>query len=197
VHTIRPGNAALLIIDVQRGLFKKSTPIYQAERLLENINSIVDRAHHAGMQVFYVQHSDKKTLVKGTENWRLHPALHPQERDCIVPKCHVSAFHDTELQDELDSRGIGGLLVAGLVTYACVRATCIDAVRRGFRVILVADGHSNYSKHALEVIHHWNEKLRARGVDVLPTSEIRFDKVRNAYSAASATTDSAAVKGHR
>ena len=174
VHARRPGNQALLVIDVQQGLFRKATPIYQAEKLLENINSLVDRAHEAGVQVFYVQHSDKKSLVRGTDDWRLHPGLRPQEQDCIVPKRHVSAFQDTGLQEELDARGIGNLVMTGLVTYACVRATCIDAARRGYRVILAADGHSNYSKHAARVIEDWNKKLGVQSIDLKSTSEIEF-----------------------
>ena len=35
---------ALLVIDVQQGLFKKSAPIYMADRLLENINALANRA---------------------------------------------------------------------------------------------------------------------------------------------------------
>jgi nicotinamidase-related amidase len=38
-------NMALLVIDVQQGLFKKKTPIYKADELLQNIISLVDRAH--------------------------------------------------------------------------------------------------------------------------------------------------------
>jgi nicotinamidase-related amidase len=174
----RPNDVALLIIDVQMGLFKKSTPIYQAERLLQNINTLVGRAHQAGVPVFYVQHSDKKTLVKGSDSWQLHPELHPLEEDCIVPKCHVSAFEQTILQDALTSKAIGTLVVTGLVTYACVRATCIDAMKRGYRVVLVGDGHSNHSRHALQVVRDWNKKLRARGIDVQSTSEIGFSQVR-------------------
>jgi len=44
--------AALLIIDVQNGLFRKSSPIYQAESLLKNINTLVARADWAGAPVF-------------------------------------------------------------------------------------------------------------------------------------------------
>jgi hypothetical protein len=38
---------ALLVIDVQRDLFRKSHPIYRADELLNNINSLVERAHQA------------------------------------------------------------------------------------------------------------------------------------------------------
>jgi nicotinamidase-related amidase len=38
---------ALLIIDVQQGLFKK--PTYKADELLHNINALIDRAHRGGV----------------------------------------------------------------------------------------------------------------------------------------------------
>jgi nicotinamidase-related amidase len=60
---------ALLVIDVQRGLFEKSTPVYQADELLKNISALVDRAHRAGAAVFYVQHSDQRDLRAGSEGW--------------------------------------------------------------------------------------------------------------------------------
>ncbi|MEW6367725.1 MAG: isochorismatase family protein [Acidobacteriota bacterium] len=61
----------------------------------------------------------------------------------------------------MDSRGIGSLVVTGLVTYACVRATCMGAKKLGYRVILARDGHSNYSKHAAQVIEDWIRELGA------------------------------------
>jgi hypothetical protein len=38
---------ALLVIDVQKGLFEHETPIYEADRLLANIQMLIDRAHAA------------------------------------------------------------------------------------------------------------------------------------------------------
>jgi nicotinamidase-related amidase len=73
-------NIALLVIDVQQGLFEKSTPIYKADELLENITTLVDRAHLGGAPVIYVQHSAAKHLVKGSAEWQLHPQLNPRER---------------------------------------------------------------------------------------------------------------------
>jgi len=44
-------NTALLIIDVQRDLFEKSTPVYRGDLVLKNINTLVDRAHAANTTV--------------------------------------------------------------------------------------------------------------------------------------------------
>ncbi|MFZ2414275.1 MAG: isochorismatase family protein, partial [Candidatus Cryosericum sp.] len=66
-------STTLLVIDVQRGLFEKSTPVYQGDLVLKNINALVDRAHAAGAPVFYVQHSTKTTLIEDSDAWQLHP----------------------------------------------------------------------------------------------------------------------------
>ena len=165
---------ALLIIDVQQGLFSKSTPIYKADEFLKNIRRLVDRAHRAGAPVFYVQHSDKRALVKGSDDWQLHPDLHPLDTDHIVHKQHGNAFEDTNLGQELKARSIGCLVVTGLVTHGCVRATCLGAKELGYRVILAEDGHSNFSKQAAKLIKEWNQKLSEKMIELKSTHEIKF-----------------------
>ena len=165
---------ALLIIDVQQGLFERPTPIYKADALLKNIGTLVDCAHRAGAPVFYVQHSDKRFLVKGSDDWQLHPDLHPLDTDRIIHKQHGSAFKDTDLGQALKSRNVKSLVVAGLVTHGCVRATCLDAKRLGYRVILAQDGHSNFSQQAAKLIEEWNQKLNAKMIELKSTREIKF-----------------------
>ncbi|MFA4953844.1 MAG: isochorismatase family protein [Patescibacteria group bacterium] len=107
-------NTALLIIDVQRDLFEKSTPVYRGDLLLKNINALVDRAHAAGAPVFYVQHSTKTTLIQGSRGWQLHPALKPRKTDHFIRKHHGNAFEDTPLKIELDALHVSKVVVVGL-----------------------------------------------------------------------------------
>lgn len=164
---------ALLVIDVQQGLFGKSTPIYQAETLLKNINTLVERAHQADVPVVYVQHADK-TLPEGSDVWQLHPQLFPQPQDLHIHKHHGNAFEDTPLGEELQKRGVTRVVVTGLVTHGCVRVTSLGAKEAGYEVTLVGDAHSSYHKQAAEVIAEWNQKLAAQGVEVRTTEEISF-----------------------
>jgi nicotinamidase-related amidase len=168
-------NSALLVIDVQQGLFRKSAPIHQAEQLLKNINALVDRAHRTRTPVFFLQHSGRNILLQGSDDWKLHPQLHLLDIDCIIPKQHGDAFEETTLKEELSSRNIDSLVIMGLVTQGCVRATCIGAKKLGYKVILVKDGHSNYHKHAAQFIEEWNQKLSAGTVELQSTREIEFD----------------------
>jgi nicotinamidase-related amidase len=165
----------LLVIDVQKGLFRRPTPVYNAQPLLENISTLIERARDADVPVFYIQHANKSLLVEGTDDWQLHPQLQPLNGDCVIHKRHGSAFKGTSLREELETRNIGWLVVTGLVTRGCVRATCIDAKKHGYNVVLVKDGHSSYHRQAARLVEEWNEKLRGDGVVELRTArEIYF-----------------------
>jgi nicotinamidase-related amidase len=169
---IDPGSAALLIIDVQRALFARPTPIYAAAQLIGNINALIDVWHSAGGLIVYIQHSNDKMLVRDTPGWELHPDLSIVRPSELIHKRHGNAFEGTYLQDVLASRGIRQVVIAGLVTHGCIRATCLGARRLGYRTILVEDGHSNYSKGAGSLIEDWNWKLAGDGVELAATARI-------------------------
>ena len=167
-------NLALLVIDVQKGLFHRAHPIYKAEELLENINNLVDRSHENGVPIYFIQHANKSSLIEGSEAWELHPEIQPEDTDAIIHKRYGSAFQDTPLGGELTEKSVGKIVVTGLVTHGCVRATCLDALRLGYKVILVADGHSNFNKNATKYIKKWNKVLQRNGAELLMTEEVQF-----------------------
>ena len=167
-------SAALLIIDVQRALFERKTPIYRDAELLHNINLVIDKAHDAGAPVIFVQHVNKSFLVEGSDGWQLHSSLTPASSDLVMQKHHGSALQDTSLHQQLQSREINTLVVTGLVTQGCVKATCEAAKMQGYRVILVEDGHSNYHKDAARLVVEWNRKLSEGGIELCAAEDINF-----------------------
>jgi nicotinamidase-related amidase len=170
------GKPALLIIDVQRDLFAKTLPIYDEERLLANISLLEDKAHAAKVPVFWVQHCSEKSLVEGTDGWKLHPALIPAKSDSFIRKHHGNAFQDTPLKAELDALHVRTVVVAGLVSHGCVQATCNGAHELGYGVVLVKDAHSNYNVKARDVINEWNTSLSKDGIVRLQSAvEVDFE----------------------
>lgn len=167
-------HTALLVIDVQRALFEQKTPIYRADQLLAAVQGLIARAHEAGVLVVYVQHSNERLLIKGSEGWQLHPQLCPQAEDLLIQKLHGSAFEDTPLAEELGRRGITTVVIAGLVTHGCVKATALDARKHGYATTVAADAHSSYSRDAGSLIETWNARFAEQGITVLPSDEIRF-----------------------
>ena len=91
-----PGQAtALLVIDVQQGLFRKSTPIYRAELMLNTLTTLIERGYAAGVPVIYIQHASDKVLPFGSTDWQLHPRLQPGANDLVVHKQQRAASFRT------------------------------------------------------------------------------------------------------
>ena len=169
-----PQKSALLVIDVQRGLFAHPTPVYKEDELLNNILDLVARAHQAGAPVVYIQHCSQKSLIKGSLEWQLHPDLRPQRKDWLVHKENSNAFEGTKLGEILVSQGVGRVVATGLVTHGCVKNTCLGALDEGFEVVLAGDAHSNYSKDAANIIDKWNKQLSEKGVSIENSTDITF-----------------------
>jgi nicotinamidase-related amidase len=165
---------ALLIIDVQKALFEKGTPVYQADDLLSRLCILAERAHVAGSPVYYIQHCNESFLLEGTEGWQLHPRLQPLTGDIILHKQHGNAFEKTGLHAQLQARGVDRVVIGGLVTHGCVRASCEGAQALGYQVTLVSDGHSSFHRQAARLIGEWNQRLSGGGVDVRPECKIDF-----------------------
>jgi nicotinamidase-related amidase len=144
--------------------------------MLDNINSLIARARRAGAVVVFIQHADKRTLVKGSEAWQLHPQLRPVAGDRAIHKCHSSAFRETSLDQMLVKEKVARVVVTGLVTHGCVKKACQDALNMGYEVVLASDGHSSYSKQAPEMIHKWHQKLAEAGVEIVPSHEVAFGR---------------------
>jgi nicotinamidase-related amidase len=177
VHSqIKPDgdHTALLVIDVQQGLFERTTPIYKADEVLTNINILIDRAREGGMPVLFIQHSNENTLMKGTPQWKLHPRIQPALGEPVIHKVEGNAFLGTDLGALLTERQVGHLVMTGLVTHGCVKSTCLGALELGYQVTLVTDGHSNFSPDAPSLIEKWNHELGSQGAELMPTAQITF-----------------------
>ncbi|MGH7478282.1 MAG: isochorismatase family protein, partial [Candidatus Methylomirabilales bacterium] len=81
------------------------------------------------------------------ETWgaEFHPALDHSRLQLIVSKATTpdqeaySGFQGTSLATLLRERGVGRLLIGGLATDYCVKATALDARQAGFEVVVLAD----------------------------------------------------------
>jgi maleamate amidohydrolase len=91
------------------------------------------------------------------------------ERDHVVNKLMPSAFHETNLQSLLVWHGCDTVVVTGGSTSGCVRATVVDGLSRGYRMIVpeecVADVHESPHFASLYDMHK-------KYADVLPVAEV-------------------------
>lgn len=166
---------ALLVIDVQEGLFKRRSGIYREARLLENIGLLIGRAAEAGATIALIRHCDGSFLKQDTEDWQIHHAVIPPQDCLLVDKRHASCFRGTDLDARLEALGVTEVVMSGLVTQGCVRASCLDALARGYAVTLAADAHSSYHRDAASLITAWNARLANAGAILRETREISFE----------------------
>lgn len=165
---------ALLIIDVQRALFTRPTPVYMDKRMIEVINSLVDLAHLYHVPVIYIQHSNQSILKEGTDGFKLHPGLKPGPEDMNIIKKQGNAFQGTTLQSIMESRSLENLIVTGMVTQGCIRATSLGGVELGYNMFLIKGGHSNYNVDAPAIIEAHEEDLENAGVKLVTIDELAF-----------------------
>ena len=166
---------ALLIIDAQNEMFDQSNPVYQSEQLLENLQSLIKKARSAYVPVIYVQHNDPG-LVKGTDFWKIHQSITPEEGDVVVQKWTPDSFHETELLESLKNKGVQNLVIAGNQTEYCVDATTRSASKLGFDVTLAKDAHGTWDSEEMsaeQIINHHNGVL-SNFATLLETNDIEF-----------------------
>jgi nicotinamidase-related amidase len=173
--TLTSGKTALLVIDVQRALFTRPNPVFNAYKVVQTINALVTRAQLFGVRVVYVQHENDSILVKGSDGWQFHPEIKPKASDLLIHKKKGNAFLGTTLQSDLEARGVQNLVITGLVTQGCVRATSLGGLAQGYNVYLVQGAHSNYEKDPETVIEQKEKELQEAGVNLVTPGQIDFN----------------------
>ena len=137
--TVREGNKpVLMVVDMQVGVMNES---WDAPRIVGNVSRIVERARAEGVPVIWVQHADEN-LPKGSPQWQWVPALVPAEGEQLIHKQFNSSFEQTGLESELTKLGATHIVLAGVATNWCIRATAYGALERGFDLTLVSDAHT-------------------------------------------------------
>ena len=159
-------NTALLVIDVQIGMFEgPEGPVHDAERLLERIGALIREARQSRVPVIYIQHCEGpgELFEPDTHEWRIHSAIAPREGELVVEKRTPDSFHETTLRRELDSRGVNRLILTGMQTEFCVDTTCRKAFSLGYDVVLVKDAHGTWDTDDLSATQdHSPPQRRAR-----------------------------------
>ncbi len=155
---------ALLIIDVQRGLFDEQPRPYEAAAVIERINGLTEKARRANVPVVFIQHERASGfLEQGSESWQLQADLVVAEGDAMVRKTTPDSFLRTNLAELLTSWGTEEVTICGYATEFCVDTTTRRAAALGYPVVLVADAHTTHDKE-----HASAQQIRAHHNATLP-----------------------------
>lgn len=149
---------ALLIIDMQNDFVLENAPLRVKEALsiIGNVRKVLDTFRKSGLPVFHVIRSHRKDgsdieltrkevfsktpyAVEGTKGAEIINELKPKENEYIIKKIRMSAFFNTDLDQLLRSLNIKNVIIAGIQTPNCIRATAFDSVAYSYNTYLVED----------------------------------------------------------
>lgn len=155
--TLSPGRRpAVLAIDLMRAYFDPASPLCLPSRdCLASGARVLSAARASGVPVIHTRvefapdGSDGGVFVRkvpalehlygGGPLSELMPEVAPVEGELVITKQYASAFFGTSLASTLVARGIDTVVLVGVSTSGCIRATGVDAVQHGFIPLVVRD----------------------------------------------------------
>lgn len=146
----------LLIIDFVQAYLESDSPIYAGvEEALAATRRLLELARRKGVLVihtnveflpgglnggvFFRKIPLLRIFEQGSPLGAFPPQLTPLPTELVVTKNYASAFFGTSLASTLTAAGVDTLLITGVSTSGCVRATATDACQYGFIPVVVKD----------------------------------------------------------
>jgi len=135
----------LLLVDVQVNMLSPAG-VPNALAVRKNIEQILStaRASTTPPLIIHIRNCGEfgEPDQPGTPGWQL--ALPPQPNEHVLDKLKNNAFAGTKLGDLVPSNA--DLVVVGMQSDFCIRATCSAALGRGNNVLLVEGAHATYDR---------------------------------------------------
>jgi maleamate amidohydrolase len=178
---------ALVVVDMSIGFTDPGSPLHcELEDVVTSIKRLLAATRAAGFPVVYttVAYDDAAreraavfidkvpallALEAGSRLVEIDPRLAPRPGEPVVRKLFASAFFGTPLASLLAAQQVDGLIVTGASTSGCVRATAVDALQHGYRVVVPREavGDRNPAAHEANLYD-----IDAKYGDVLPLDDV-------------------------
>lgn len=176
----------LLIVDMVQAYFDPSCPLYaEVEAELATTIKLIDAARHASVPVIYTNVVYHESGMNGGLFYKKAPVLEcfragnplgdwplgiaPLDNELVISKQYPSAFFGTSLAATLTAASIDSVIICGVTTSGCIRATCVDTVSNGFIPLIVEDacGDRHLAPHEANLFD-----MNAKYADVVNSQDV-------------------------
>lgn len=176
---------ALVLVDVINGFTNPACPLgSESDSVVSACRALLGAFRDRQLPVFFttvVYHDESQARVfrqrvpalnvlEPDSEWvKIDPRVAPVDGETVIEKQWASGFFNTDLQQRLEASGADSLVVGGLTTSGCVRATAVDGLQNDYPVVVVteATGDRNLSAHESNLFD-----LQAKYVDVLALPDV-------------------------
>lgn len=162
------GRPALVVVDMTLGFTDPESPLAcDLEGPVASIQRLLEAARSAGIPVAFTtiayRESDRLTaaafidkvpallaLEAGSRWAEIDPRIEPRASEPVLNKLFASAFYGTGLPSLLAAAGVDTLIVTGASTSGCVRATAVDTLQYGYRLVVPREAVGDRNPNAHE-----------------------------------------------
>jgi nicotinamidase-related amidase len=185
-HPTGIGNSpALVVVDMCRGFIDPSSPLgFECDELIEANIRLVNKFREKNLPVIFTttlyrdefeasvfrsRLPDLNILKPGSKEISFLETLSPNKDEKLIEKKFASAFFETSLANHLNQIQVDSVIVSGVTTSGCVRATALDSLQNNFLTIVAEDcvGDRDLNAHQANLFD-----LQAKYADVLHSDTI-------------------------
>jgi maleamate amidohydrolase len=175
----------LMVIDCQYNYIGEDRPVDQQQdnwpagggaaawSAVRSISTMLSAARASRVPVLYTRNVQKRTVrfdsFAGKSTWdksrslddapgsKIVEEIAPDDDSLVIDKSYASAFYGTPLTTYLVGLEADTLILCGVSTGGCVRASAVDAVSRGFKVAVVEDAVADRieASHKVALLDMW------------------------------------------
>ena len=134
---------AFVIIDIQNDYFKGGTmALENSDKAGKKAGKLLDYFRKNGVPVIHVRHENPASagfVIPGTDGARIHECVAPVAGETVILKHFPDSFKETDLGDALEKMNIKHLVISGMQSNVCVRATTLEALKKSYTVTVAED----------------------------------------------------------
>ena len=166
----------LVVVDMQEIFFTENQNlIYEYEKLVQHVNTVIDWARNNQIPVVFIQHTDtdpSDEMAKDKPGWYLHKGLNRTNTDKVIQKFTWDAFYNTELGEYLKVLETEQIIFVGAQTEFCLDTTMRSAYSHGYHNNILVEGTNSTLDSAVlkaeQIIKHHEIVCNKRFVPIQP-----------------------------
>ena len=176
---------ALVVVDMCRGFIDPSSPLdFKCDELIQANIVLVNKFREINLPVIFTTTIYRdiseasvfrskipalNILKPGSEETLFLAELSPDSEDILIEKKFASSFFGTNLADDLRRMNVDSVVISGVTTSGCVRATALDSLQNNFLTTVAEDcvGDRDLNAHRANLFD-----LQSKYADVVLSDKI-------------------------